>query len=71
MTIYDNGKGTHMNVKIIDVANGIETTRSECDLRECFPDDETEYYVAKGALNKEGRYWTGGGAAPLVLLMKA
>lgn len=60
-----------MQVKIIDVANGIETTRSECDLRECFPDDDEEYYVALGALKKDGRFWTGGGASPLVLLMKA
>jgi len=63
-----------MKVKIFDYTDGSETPvlseGGECDLRECFPDDDEEYQAALDALKAEGRYWTGGGAAPLVLLMK-
>jgi hypothetical protein len=66
-----------MIVKIFDydpVAG--EVFRAQCDLHECFPDDSrdpngvSEFLVALGELNRSGRYWVGGGAAPLVLLQR-
>ena len=60
-----------MRVKVFDYdKDGTETLRSECELRECFPDDEEEYHTVFVTLTKDGRYWTGGGAAPLVMLKK-
>lgn len=61
-----------MKVKIFDHAaeTHIETYRATADLRDCLPDDE-EYEVARHELNVVGRYWIGGGAAPLVLLLRA
>lgn len=62
-----------MNVKIYDVNGyGEETLRSECDLLECFPDGalDDEYLQALAELRDAGRFWVGGGAAPLVLLMR-
>jgi hypothetical protein len=62
-----------MHVKIYDIDdNGNETFRSLCDLRECFPigpDTSAEYIVAHDELDRVGRYWVGGGAAPLVLMI--
>ena len=60
-----------MKVKVYDYdASGNETVRTECcTLWDCFPDeDDPEYHSALTVLQREGRYWTGGGAAPLVLL---
>lgn len=61
-----------MKVKIYDHdANGTEMPPREAHLWECFPDDnDPEYQLALDALKRDGRYWTGGGAAPLVLLVK-
>lgn len=44
-----------------------------CDLRECFPDYENdeEYRLAHYYLNRDGRYWGGGGAIPIFLIRKA
>lgn len=66
-----------MIVKIFDYdpVNG-EVFRAECDLHECFPDDSrdvvgnSEFLIALGELQRSGRYWVGGGAAPLVLLQR-
>ncbi len=64
-----------MFVKIFDVDNntGAELLRTEsADLRECFPDvDDPEYHEARRELERAGRYWGGGGAAPRYLLMRA
>ncbi len=58
-----------MRVKIYDVAeNGSEIFRSQCDHSECFPDDDNESAECLRRLQCDGRYWTGGGAAPLTLL---
>lgn len=60
-----------MKVKIYDVADdGTETFRAECFLGEAF-EDHAEYQNAWFELLRSGRYWLGGGAAPLVLLMRA
>lgn len=43
------------------------------DLMEAFPGPENgdEYLLAHGYLERDGRYWAGGGAAPIFLIMKA
>jgi hypothetical protein len=59
-----------MRVIVIDIApDGTETERCRCDHRDCFP-DPTEAWAAERELCKSRRYWAGGGAAPLVLLMR-
>ena len=65
-----------MKVKVYDIShNGDETFRAECDHSECFPNDQgyndDESEIALDQLRTSGRYWAGGGAAPLVLLMRA
>jgi hypothetical protein len=64
-----------MRVKIYDTdATGAEIFRAECDLAECGLDDngynDDEYAIALYELQNTGRYWIGGGASPLVLLMR-
>lgn len=63
-----------MLVKVIDIdqVTGAETPRCECELRDCFPDadDDIDFILTEGTLKREGRCWIGGGAAPLVLLMR-
>lgn len=41
-------------------------------LSACFPGDENdeEYFLAHRRLEREGRYWGGGGASPLFLIMR-
>lgn len=54
-------------------ADGTEKLHCEnVDLMECFPDapQDDEYHVAKRYLERDGRYWGGGGATPLFLLMR-
>lgn len=43
-----------------------------CDLRDIYvgEDLDEEYFAARNELERIGRYWEGGGAAPLVLIMK-
>jgi hypothetical protein len=64
-----------MRVKIYDVdqATGAEEFRDECELVEAFGDGnaDPEYYKAIVELATVGRYWAGGGAAPLVRLVRA
>ena len=45
------------------------TFEAECDLRECYPDDDDAYQEALRELKASGRYWEGGGAAALVLIV--
>ena len=61
-----------MKVKVYDVDSETfaETFRAECDLSECFPDDDYDRHMAAAELQVCGRTWVGGGAAPLVLLMR-
>lgn len=60
-----------MRVKIYDFDDkGNEILRGESSLRDCFPSDAQEQYIAALSLRTYGRYWAGGGAAPLVLLMR-
>jgi len=56
-----------MRIKITD---DNEATWRECDLRDAFPDDDEEYEAAHAELTQTGRYWAGGGAAPLMLIMR-
>lgn len=60
-----------MKVRVynIDKTNA-ETLRCECYLSECYPDDQDGYLNAREELLKSGRYWEGGGAMPLTLLMR-
>lgn len=53
------------------------TVAATCDLLECSPD--ADHYDPESAhaleallreLNRVGHYWVGGGAAPLILLMR-
>lgn len=61
-----------MQIKIYDVDQSeAETFRAECALRECFPDDAEGCNLARGYLAASGRYRLGGGAAPIVLLVRA
>jgi hypothetical protein len=64
--------GGAMKVKVYDVDTEPykETLRSTCTLDECFPERDAAYYVALVELNRMGRCWCGGGAAPCTLLMK-
>ena len=60
-----------MLVKIYEHdGQGNECYSHECDHSECF-DCTDESYAALCELKASGRYWVGGGAAPLVLLMRA
>lgn len=59
-----------MRVRVLDYPEGgAETLRCVCDLADCFPDDPEEQRHARAEIERAGRYWTGGGAAPLVLIM--
>jgi hypothetical protein len=42
-------------------------------LRDCFPDDDqdADYVAAVNEIDRQGRAWVGGGAAPLFLLIRA
>jgi hypothetical protein len=62
-----------MIIKLYDCECGQETLRAECELIECFPDGvaDPEYHAALAELKKTGRFWIGGGAAPLALLIGA
>lgn len=45
---------------------------SQCELIECFPGPENgdEYLIAHGYLERDGRYWGGGGASPTFLIIR-
>lgn len=62
-----------MKVRIyaVNQDTGIETFADECRLDEAIERGDPEYYRALVELTKVGRYWIGGGAAPLSLLMRA
>ena len=60
-----------MMVRVYDVApDGAQTYRGEYELLETFGDGaaDPEYRLARSELARTGRYWLGGGAAPLILL---
>ena len=60
-----------MRVRCYDVdEDGGERLRTECELDECYPDDPETLARASNELERAGRYWDGGGAAPVVLLMR-
>lgn len=41
-------------------------------LRECFPDmHDEEYHIARATIERDGRYWGGGGASPIFLITRA
>lgn len=48
------------------------TFERECELEDCIQVewDADTYYEAKRNLSRHGRYWLGGGAAPLALLLR-
>ena len=61
-----------MKVKTYEItANGSEIFLAHCDHSDCFPDDDAEREECLRRLRCDGRYWAGGGAAPLTLLMRA
>lgn len=43
----------------------------DADLREVLGDDDGEYFAALDELGRTGRYWIGGGAAPLFYVTRA
>lgn len=53
----------------IRISDEYENNPRECELREAFPDDD-EYETAHAELMQTGRYWAGGGAAPLMFLQR-
>lgn len=62
-------------VKVFEVetfadAPSKETLQVECDLNECLDEDDAQIIEARQALHNMGEYWTGGGAAPLVVLRR-
>lgn len=60
-----------MIVRIYDYDDqGNQTFRGEANVFDCFPDNPEESRRARFELEKAGRYWAGGGAAPLVLLTR-
>ena len=61
-----------MNVKIYDINQdtGEQTFRAVAYLADAMASDDDEYSAARAELQRSGRYWVGGGAAPLVLLMR-
>ena len=61
-----------MLVLIYDTDNsGNKTLRCQCQLRDCFPDDEDDFQRSLAELSRSGRVWCGGGAAPLTLIVRA
>ncbi len=63
---------TYNSATRVNVYDGetMEQTGSNVLLIDCFPDDLDEQAAAMAVLKRDGRYWAGGGAAPLVLLTK-
>ena len=59
-----------MRVKIYDYVGADEVYRDTCDLSEAAPDSD-DYQLTLAELQLMGRAWVGGGAAPLVLLIRA
>lgn len=60
-----------MMVKIYDIEDGgAEVLRCEALLADAIERDDPEYRQALAELERAGRYWAGGGAAPFVLLMR-
>lgn len=62
-----------MQVKIFEVDENLDSPKLIKDsvpIEECFPDDPHETARAKLFLNISGEYIAGGGAAPLMLLVK-
>ncbi len=60
-----------MRIKIFDyTADGSETLRGEDWLDAIFERDDPEYEAARSELMAANRCWVGGGAAPLVLLIR-
>ncbi len=61
-----------MKIKVyaVDQSTGAETFDGECELDEALERDDPEYAIALGQLLTIGRYWVGGGAAALSLLMR-
>jgi hypothetical protein len=57
---------THMLINLYDDPDG-EPFATDVDLAEAFPDPD-EYRAALNALNLQGQYWTGGGAAPAIFV---
>jgi hypothetical protein len=59
-----------VKVRIYDYVAGMECYRGTCELSEAVP-EQGERNRAHAYLALVGRYWVGGGAVPLVLLMNA
>lgn len=62
-----------MRVKVYEVdAEGHETCTGIHDTRECFPgpENDAERALAEAELQRTNRYWGGGGASPLFLLLR-
>jgi hypothetical protein len=61
-----------MRIKIYDYTDAEgEIFRCEAWLDEALDNDAEEIAYATNGLSTTGRYWAGGGASPIVLLMRA
>jgi hypothetical protein len=61
-----------MRVNIYDIDNrGTERLRAaSVELSECIDRTDKEYVQALNQLNHMGRYWGGGGASPIFMLIR-
>lgn len=60
-----------MRVKVYQYTEGKpEEFLTECDLTEALPTPDAEQALAYQELRDHGRCWVGGGASPLILLMR-
>lgn len=61
-------------VKVLRITqDGSEVFERFSELRDCFPDDDqndSDYQRAAAEVQRSGRVWVGGGAAPMFLLMR-
>jgi hypothetical protein len=58
-------------VKVLRIEeDGTEVFERYSELRDCFPEDDIGYEEAYYEIGQVGRFWVGGGAAPLFLLIR-
>lgn len=61
---------TTANNYIMPTGAAEDTCAADVELSECIERDDPEYLAALEHLNHIGRYWGGGGASPMFLIMR-